>query len=111
MGTRAPSFLDIEKRTALLQTVRSSAQLLRFFCGIRFCLALLAFVKLRVSRSKPFDAARSVHKLLLARVERMAVRAYLDTHLFLGGSRLYGVAAGANHRDVMVLWVYFFLQT
>src|SRR5204863_9277890 len=41
--------------------------------------------------------AAGVHQLLLARVERVAVRAHLDVQLGLGRARLELVPAGAVH--------------
>src|SRR4051812_9188437 len=49
------------------------------------------------------DAAARVHELLLARVERVAVRAHLDVQLRRGGTRLERVPAGAGHRRDHVL--------
>src|SRR3954471_20768978 len=43
------------------------------------------------------DPAARVEQLLLARVERVAVRAHLDVELGLGGARLERVPAGAGH--------------
>src|SRR3954452_4870701 len=49
------------------------------------------------------DPAARVHELLLARVERVAVRAHLDVELGLGRTRLEGVPAGAGHVGEHVL--------
>src|SRR5262249_53765006 len=50
------------------------------------------------------DAARRVDDLLLAREERMAVRAHVDLEVFAHGrTRLEGVAAAAGHRDLGVI--------
>src|SRR3954452_7091238 len=49
------------------------------------------------------DPAARVEQLLLARVERVAVRAHLDVELGLGRARLELVPAGAVHRGEDVL--------
>src|SRR5215469_14792008 len=49
------------------------------------------------------DAAARVHELLLARVERVALRADLDVELGLGRAGLERVPAGARHRGDDVL--------
>src|SRR5436190_19452482 len=51
------------------------------------------------------DASAAVHELLLARVERVAVRAHLDVQLRLGRPRLECVPARARHRRKNVLGV------
>lgn len=52
-----------------------------------------------------FHSARSVHELLLAGIERMAVRANLDLDFRLGRSRLKRVPATAGHFCVHVFGV------
>src|SRR5258708_17227921 len=52
---------------------------------------------------EPLDATARVHQLLLARVERMAVRADLDVQLRLRGARDELVAARAANRCKDVL--------
>src|SRR5438552_7390858 len=49
------------------------------------------------------DAPAAVHELLLARIERVAVRADLDMQLRLGRPRLECVPTGARHRRQGVL--------
>src|SRR5690349_19794331 len=46
---------------------------------------------------EPLHPAAGVHQLLLARVERVAVRADLDVELRLRGPRLERVPTGARH--------------
>src|SRR5215212_9005330 len=55
--------------------------------------------------AEALDAAAGVHELLLARVERVAVRADLDVQLRLRGTRPELVAAGAAHVRRYVLGV------
>ena len=65
-----------------------------------------AFGFLRVFLTELLYATSSVDDLLLAGVEGMAVRAYLDVQLlFHGGARLPGVAAAADDLDVVILGV------
>src|SRR5207237_295570 len=54
---------------------------------------------------EPLHPAARVHELLLARVERVALRADLDVQLALGRARLERVAARARHRGEGVLGV------
>ena len=52
------------------------------------------------------DAAAGVDDLLLARIERMAVRADFDLQIVpKGRARVEGVPAAAGHRDLFVLGV------
>src|SRR6185369_95065 len=52
------------------------------------------------------DAAAGVDDLLLARIERMAVRADFDLQVVTEGrARVEGVPAAAGHRDLFVLGV------
>src|SRR5438874_2184314 len=52
---------------------------------------------------EPLDAARRVHELLLARVERVALRAHFDANVGSGGPSLDDLAAGARNRRVDVV--------
>src|SRR5215211_2221262 len=60
--------------------------------------------------AEALNAAAGVHELLLARVERVAVRADLDVQLRLRGTRPELVAAGAAHVRRYVLGVDFLLH-
>src|SRR5690606_27420087 len=56
-------------------------------------------------------AAASVDDLLLARVERVALRAHFDLYILAhGGASLEGVAAAAGHLDRLVLGMNFGLH-
>ncbi len=48
------------------------------------------------------NTSARIHELLLAREERMAFRAYFNTHIALGGSRHYGFAASAFDRAFLI---------
>ena len=53
----------------------------------------------------------SVHNSLLAREERVALVANLDSNLCLGGSRGEGVPANASNLRLWIpLWMYFYLH-
>ena len=58
----------------------------------------------RVLLAELVDATRGVEELLLARVERVAVRAHFDLQVVTQRrTRLEGVAAGAAHVDFLVI--------
>src|SRR2546423_4417006 len=62
------------------------------------------FRLLTVALVKAVNSARRVHKLLLAREERVALRADFDVYVaLLRRARLERVAAGAVNRDVVVV--------
>src|SRR5438045_5413432 len=62
------------------------------------------FRLLAVALVEAVDSARRVHKLLLAREERVALRADFDVYVaLLRRARLERVAAGAVNRDVVVV--------
>src|SRR5207253_9267246 len=58
-----------------------------------------------VFEPEPFDAAGRVEDLLVACVERMAIRADFDVHLRGGRAGLEGGAARADDLDLVVLGV------
>src|SRR3954468_23596126 len=60
-------------------------------------LALARAAGLLEAALEALDASTGIHQLLLARVERVAVRADLQVELGLGRARLEGVPAGAGH--------------
>ena len=61
---------------------------------------------------KSFHATGTVHELLLAGEERMAVRAdfQMDDVTLVGRARLEGVAASACYRNVVILRMNLFLH-
>src|SRR5207247_11175637 len=59
----------------------------------------------RLAAAEALDAATGVHQLLLARVERVTVRADLDVDLCLGGASREVVTARAVHVGLDVLGV------
>src|SRR4051812_44060196 len=56
-----------------------------------------------VALAEALDASGAVHQLLLAREIRVAVGADLHVDVLAGGAGLPGVAAGAVHRDGLVV--------
>src|SRR4051812_46252424 len=66
---------------------------------------LLLLPLLRVAPLEALDAATRVEELLLARIERVAVRADLDAEVALRASGLEGVPAGAVDRRDLVIGV------
>jgi hypothetical protein len=58
--------------------------------------------------AKLIDLAGGIEDLLLARIERMALRAYLDVKLFalIGRARLKIVTTATLHRDFVVIGMY-----
>src|SRR5437763_15534569 len=64
------------------------------------------FRLLAVTLVEAVYSARRVHKLLLAREERVALRADFDVYVaLLRRARLERVAAGAVDCDVVVVWM------
>src|SRR5450759_329233 len=63
-----------------------------------------------VAALEALDAPTGVDQLLLARVERVALRAQLDVQIRLGAARRERVAAGAVHGRFFVLRVDVFLH-
>ncbi len=63
-----------------------------------------------VSFRKPFDASGGVDELLVAREERMAFGADLDTDVLFGGTRVDDLPAGAGDRGLFVFGVNFRLH-
>src|SRR5207247_5732138 len=72
----------------------------------------LRSLPLGVAPLEPLHPAARVHQLLLARVERVAVRADLHAELRLGGARGERVPARAVHRcgDVLGMYALFHLS-
>src|SRR4051794_14811945 len=66
-------------------------------------LSLLRGLGAAVALPEPLDASGRVHQLLLARVVRVAGRADLDVDVLAGRTGLPGVAAGAVHRDHLII--------
>ena len=57
------------------------------------------------------DAACGVDELLLAGVERVAIRTDVHLHVTAGRTSLEGVAASASNVDAFIVWVCFLLNS
>ena len=75
--------------------------------GAFVCSSLLASgqsLAARVLLAEFVDAAAAINNLLLARVERMAVRTYFDLQIMIErGTRFERIPAAADHVDFFVL--------
>jgi hypothetical protein len=70
-----------------------------------FVVDQLSFGFATVLAIKPFDAARRINELLLAREERMAVGTNLKTYLGFSRASLPRLAARAMDRRIYILWM------
>ena len=63
-----------------------------------------------VSFLETIDTTARIYELLLAREERMALGANINSHLFFYGAGCEGVAAGTGHNALAVCRMYFFFH-
>src|SRR3989344_2922673 len=104
--TRLPPRSTLFPYTTLFRSLKNDPLHLPLFI-LRFAhLFGCRWLGARAARLEALDAPADIQELLLAGIERMAVRAHLDGDLRLGRAHRVGFAAGAGHLGVgVVLWV------
>jgi hypothetical protein len=81
--------------------------LLVFFVLVRIFAGLSCFnIIFAVFLLESFYSAGRIDKFLLARVERMAHRAYLSMDFIRRASRLESIAATATNNYLFIFWMY-----
>ena len=85
--------------------------LLVFFAFVRLAAGLGRFdVTLAVFLLEPLYPAGSIDKFLLARIKRMAHRAYLRMDFIYRAASLERIAATATDHYLLIFWMYIFFH-